>query len=67
MKKELSVYLNSVYGEGEWIKNYSNNQLFLNHSLISKSNINLEAIQRRCSEVLWDGQGELQEERSLFS
>jgi len=50
MKTELSIHLKSVYGEGDWIKNYSNNQLFLNHSLISNLNINLEEIQRKCAQ-----------------
>ena len=46
MKSELLAYLNTTYGEGDWIKNYSNNQLFLNHSLITSNNIDLEEIQR---------------------
>ena len=50
MKTELSIHLKSVYGEGNWIKNYSNNQLFLNHLLISNLNINLEEIQRKCAQ-----------------
>jgi len=49
MKTELSTYLISNYGEGEWIKNYSNNQLFLNQKLISEQNINLQEIERKCA------------------
>jgi predicted AlkP superfamily pyrophosphatase or phosphodiesterase len=49
MKTELSTHLNILYGEGEWVKNYSNNQLFLNKSLISERNINLEEIEKRCA------------------
>ena len=52
MKKELLTYLNSTYGEGEWIKNYSNNQLFLNQMLITDKDINLEEIQRNCAQFL---------------
>jgi len=49
MKKELSTYLITNYSEGEWIKNYSNNQLFLNRKLISERNINLQEIERKCA------------------
>ena len=49
MKKELSTHLITNYGEGEWIENYSNNQLFLNRKLISERNINLQEIERKCA------------------
>lgn len=49
MKKELSKYLDSTYAEGDWINNYSNNQLFLNHDLIEEKNINMQEIQRKCA------------------
>ncbi len=50
MKTELLTHLNAIYGEGDWIKNYSNNHLFLNHNLIVEKNINLEEIQRKCAQ-----------------
>ena len=31
MQIELLYHLNTIYGKGDWIKNYSNNHLFLNH------------------------------------
>ena len=49
MKTELSTHLITNYGEGEWIKNYSNNQLFLNQKLIAERNINLQEIERKCA------------------
>jgi len=49
MKTELSTHLIANYGEGEWIKNYSNNQLFLNRKLIAERNINLQDIERKCA------------------
>ena len=49
MKTELSTHLIANYGEGEWIKNYSNNQLFLNQKLISERNIDLQEIERKCA------------------
>ena len=50
MKTELLTHLNTIYGEGDWIKNYSNNHLFLNHDLISNQKINMEEIQRKCAQ-----------------
>ena len=50
MKTELLTHLNTIYGEGDWIKNYSNNHLFLNHNLISNQKINMEVIQRKCAQ-----------------
>ena len=50
MKTELLTHLNTIYGEGDWIKNYSNNHLFLNHDLISNQTINMEVIQRKCAQ-----------------
>ncbi len=50
MKTELLTHLNTKYGEGDWIKNYSNNHLFLNHDLIEEKNISLEEIQRNCAQ-----------------
>jgi predicted AlkP superfamily pyrophosphatase or phosphodiesterase len=49
MKTELSTHLIANYGKGEWINNYSNNQLFLNQKLISERNINLQEIERKCA------------------
>ena len=49
MKKEISDYLKTIYGDGDWMKNYSNNHLFLNHDLIEEKNINMQEIQRKCA------------------
>ena len=50
MKTELQTHLVSVYGAGNWINNYSNNHLFLNHDLIEEQKINLQEIQRKCAQ-----------------
>ena len=50
MKTELIAHLNTLYGKGDWIKNYSNNHLFLNHDLISNKKIDMEVIQRKCAQ-----------------
>ncbi len=41
----LKSYLKAVYGEGEWILDYSNNQIFLNKILIEDSQIPLGEFQ----------------------
>jgi hypothetical protein len=41
----LKSFLNLKYGEGQWIEKFSNQQLYLNHELISKKKINLHDIQ----------------------
>jgi arylsulfatase A-like enzyme len=50
METALLTHLNSIYGEGDWIKNYSNNQLFLNHDLIREEHVNMQEIQRNCAQ-----------------
>jgi predicted AlkP superfamily pyrophosphatase or phosphodiesterase len=52
MKTELLTHLNTTYEDGNWIKNYSNDQLFLNHDLIKEKYINMEEIQRDCAQFL---------------
>ena len=39
IKELMSQRLTEQYGKGDWILNYSNNQLFLNHTLIQENNI----------------------------
>jgi predicted AlkP superfamily pyrophosphatase or phosphodiesterase len=41
----LKSYLNIKYGEGEWIENFANQNVYLNHDLIEKKKINLNVIQ----------------------
>ena len=52
MKTELSSELITTFGEGDWIKNYSNNQLFLNQDLIKEKDISSEEIQKFCADFL---------------
>ncbi len=42
MRAALLDYITSQYGEGDWIKNVSNNQIFLNHKLIADKKLNQE-------------------------
>ncbi|MDR1416353.1 MAG: alkaline phosphatase family protein [Prevotellaceae bacterium] len=43
----LRSYMNIVYGKGDWIKSFSQKQIFLNHSLIEDSNLRLSEVQER--------------------
>jgi predicted AlkP superfamily pyrophosphatase or phosphodiesterase len=48
----LRSYLNAVYGEGNWVKGYSENQIFLNRTLIEDARIQLEDIQKKVARFL---------------
>tara|TARA_B100000809_G_scaffold60679_1_gene57280 strand:+ start:528 stop:1043 length:516 start_codon:yes stop_codon:yes gene_type:complete len=48
----LKLHLNTTFGEGEWVKNYSNNQLFLNHAVITEKGLDLEKAQQICADFL---------------
>ncbi len=48
----LRSYLNAVYGEGDWVKGYSERQIFLNRTLIEDARIPLEDIQKKVSRFL---------------
>lgn len=48
----LKSYLNAVYGEGDWVKGYYENQIFLNRTLIEDSKISLEDIQIKIARFL---------------
>jgi predicted AlkP superfamily pyrophosphatase or phosphodiesterase len=48
----LKSYLNIVYGKGDWIKLYNNQQLFLNRLLIQDSKLSLTAFQDDVAQFL---------------
>lgn len=41
----LKSYLNAIYGQGDWVKFYYAQQIFLNHRLIEDSRLNLAEFQ----------------------
>lgn len=49
---QLRGYTNEKYGEGNWIENFSNEQIFLNHSLIMDKEVDLVAMQEDIAEFL---------------
>jgi len=48
----LRSYLNAIYGEGDWIKGYVENQIFLNRTLIEDAKIPIEEVQRKVARFL---------------
>lgn len=48
----LRSYLNAVYGEGDWVKGYSERQVFLNRTLIEDARLPLEDVQKKVARFL---------------
>ncbi|MFW6369651.1 MAG: alkaline phosphatase family protein [Bacteroidota bacterium] len=53
----LRSYLNAVYGQGEWVKFYFQNQVYLNRKLIEDSDLSLEQFQTRVAQFLIQFEG----------
>ncbi|TKG90472.1 alkaline phosphatase family protein [Puteibacter caeruleilacunae] len=53
----LKSFLNITYGQGEWILEDTDNQIYLNHKLIEKNKINLDDIQNKAANFLNDFEG----------
>jgi len=49
---QLKGYTQITYGEGDWIENLSNEQIFLNHDLIKEKGINLRDMQEDIANFL---------------
>jgi predicted AlkP superfamily pyrophosphatase or phosphodiesterase len=48
----LRSYMNAVYGEGDWIKGYSERQVFLNRTLIEDARLPLDEVQKKVTRFL---------------
>jgi predicted AlkP superfamily pyrophosphatase or phosphodiesterase len=48
----LRSYLNAIYGEGDWVKGFSERQIFLNRTLIEDARIPIEDIQKKTARFL---------------
>ena len=48
----LRSYLNAIYGEGDWVKGYSERQVFLNRTLIEDARLSLEEVQKKVARFL---------------
>jgi len=53
----LRSYLNAIYGEGDWVKGFSERQVFLNRALIENARIPLEEIQKKTARFLTEFTG----------
>ncbi|HCI54294.1 MAG TPA: alkaline phosphatase family protein [Bacteroidales bacterium] len=53
----LRIYLNAIYGQGDWIKGYFDNQVYLNRILIEDARISLEEIQKRVARFMVQNSG----------
>jgi hypothetical protein len=48
----LNMYLMAIYGNGQYVEGYFGNELYLDHKLIEKKRIDLEAIQDKAASFL---------------
>ena len=48
----LRSYLNAIYGQGDWVKGFYENQIFLNRALIEDADISLEDIQKKVARFM---------------
>ena len=48
----LRSYLNAIYGEGDWVKGYSEKQIFLNRTLIEDARLSLDEVQKKVARFL---------------
>lgn len=53
----LNMFLMATYGEGQYVETYYDNQIYLNHKLIEKKQLNLNDIQDKASEFLMQFSG----------
>ncbi len=60
MKVELNDFLNKMYGEGDFISYFNDQDVYLNRELILQNKLSLEEVQQRTSEFLITQKGILQ-------
>ena len=48
----LNMYLMTIYGQGNWVNGYYNNQIYLNRKLIEQQKIAYPEIQRKSAEFI---------------
>lgn len=53
----LKSYLNLVYGNGEWIQDYDQGQIYLNRTLIEKNGVDLKEMQDKVADFLIEFEG----------
>ncbi|MGQ9619998.1 MAG: alkaline phosphatase family protein [Bacteroidales bacterium] len=53
----LKIYLNAVYGQGDWVKGYYQNQVYLNRTLLEDARISLDEVQKKVARFLMQHSG----------
>ena len=53
----LNMYLMATYGEGKYVEAHHNQQIYLNHKLLEKKELNLAEIQQKSAEFLMQFSG----------
>ena len=53
----LNSYLKALYGEGDWVRDFANNQIYLNRTLIEDSQLNIEEVRRKASDFIINSDG----------
>lgn len=53
----LNMYLMAMYGNGDWVLGFDNNQIYLNRELIKDHSIDLNAIREESAQFLMDMEG----------
>ncbi len=48
----LRSYMGIIYGKGDWVKAFSQKQIFLNHTLIEDSNLRMAEVQERAANFM---------------
>ena len=48
----LKSYLNALYGEGEWVQEYLNQQIYLNRRLLEDAKLSLNEVQEKVSNFM---------------
>ncbi|MFD2999933.1 alkaline phosphatase PafA [Pontibacter toksunensis] len=52
VRDSIETYLDKMYGNGEWVERYTNQQLYLNRSLIDGKKLDLADVQQRVASYL---------------
>lgn len=53
----LNMYLMAMYGNGDWVLGFDNNQIYLNRELIKENSIDLNTIREQSAQFLMDMEG----------
>lgn len=53
----LRNYLKMLYGEGDWVRDYDNQQIFLNRTLIEDAELDLDEMQKKAAGFILNSDG----------